>query len=153
MNNNFLSLMMRFTNDFHSWLRQSRSHSWKSLANHLTRNQKIVIHSNSCIILYILICHKNNSAHEGWYNKVHHNTWWCHQMETFSASLAIYAGNSPVPGEFPAERPVTRRFDVFFYLRLIKRLSKQWWGWWFEMPSYPLWRHCNEHLKSHNTIH
>ena len=29
-------------------------------------------------------------------------------METFSALLAICAGNSPVPGEFPAQRPVTR---------------------------------------------
>ena len=28
-------------------------------------------------------------------------TWWRHQMEIFSALLAICAGNSPVPGEFP----------------------------------------------------
>ena len=33
------------------------------------------------------------------------------------------------PGEFPAQRPVTRSFDVFFDLRLNKPLSKQWWGW------------------------
>ena len=51
--------------------------------------------------------------------------------------------NSPVTGEFPAQKPVTRRFDVFFDVRLNKRLSKQWWGCWFEMPSCPLWRHCN----------
>ena len=44
-------------------------------------------------------------------------------METFSALLAICAGNSPVPGEFPAQRPVTRSFYVFFNLRLNKRLS------------------------------
>ena len=50
-------------------------------------------------------------------------------METFSALLAICAGNSPVTGEFPAQRPVTQIFDVFFDLRLNKRLSKQWWGW------------------------
>ena len=50
-------------------------------------------------------------------------TWWRHQMETFSALLAICAGNSPVIGEFPAQRPVTRGFDVFFHLRLNKRLS------------------------------
>ena len=42
-------------------------------------------------------------------------------METFSALLAICAGNSPVPGEFPAQRPVTRSFDIFFDLRLNKR--------------------------------
>ena len=35
-------------------------------------------------------------------------------METFSTLLAICAGNSPVTGEFPAQRPVTRSFDVFF---------------------------------------
>ena len=62
-------------------------------------------------------------------------TWWCHQMETFSALLAICAGNSPVNGEFPAQRPVKRSFDVFFDLRLNKRSSKQPWGWWFETPS------------------
>ena len=41
-------------------------------------------------------------------------------METFSALLAICAGNSPAPGEFLAQRPVTRSFDVFFDLRLSK---------------------------------
>ena len=64
-------------------------------------------------------------------------------METLSALLAICAGNSPVPGEFPAQRPVTRSFDVFFDPRPNQRLSKQWRGWWFETPSCPLWRHCN----------
>ena len=48
-----------------------------------------------------------------------------------------------VPGEFPAQRPVTRSFDVSFDLLLNKRLSKQSWGWWFETLSCPLWRHCN----------
>ena len=65
-------------------------------------------------------------------------------METFSAWLALCAVNSPVPGEFPAQRPVTRSFDVFFDLHPNKRLSKQWWGWWFETLSSPLWRHCND---------
>ena len=46
-------------------------------------------------------------------------------METFSALLALCGGNSPVTGEFPAQRPVARSFDVVFYLRLNKRLSKQ----------------------------
>ena len=46
-------------------------------------------------------------------------------METFSALLAICAGNSPVPGEFPAQRPVTRNFNVCIDLRLNKQLSKQ----------------------------
>ena len=72
-----------------------------------------------------------------------HVSWWRHQMETFSALLALCAGKSPVTGEFPAQRPVTRGFDVFFDLRLNKRFSKQWWGWWFETPSRPLWHNCN----------
>ena len=70
-------------------------------------------------------------------------SWWRHEMETFSALLVICAVNSSVPGKFPAQRPVTRSFDVFFDLRLNKRLSKQSWGWWFETLSSPLWRHCN----------
>ena len=65
-------------------------------------------------------------------------------MEKFSVLLAFCTGNSPVTGEFPTQSPVTRSFDVFFDLRLNKRLSKQWRGWWFETPSRPLWRHCND---------
>ena len=49
----------------------------------------------------------------------HWYVWWRHQMETFSALLALCAGNSPVTGEFPAQRPVTQSFDVFFDLCLI----------------------------------
>ena len=56
---------------------------------------------------------------------------------------SLCAGNSPVTGEFPAQRPVTRSFDVFFELRLNKRSSKHSWGWWFETPLQLLCRHCN----------
>ena len=42
------------------------------------------------------------------------------------------------------QRPVTRSFDVFFDLRLNKRLNKQQWDWWFETPPWSLWRQCNE---------
>ena len=63
------------------------------------------------ICLYICSCTYMVSPH----------TWWRHQMETFSALLAICVGNSPVPGVFPAQRPVTRSFDVFFNLRPNKR--------------------------------
>ena len=75
--------------------------------------------------------------------------WWRHQMEAFSALLAICVGNSPVNGEFPTRRPVTRNFDVFFDLHLNTRLNKQWWTWWFETPSHPLWRNCNADLGIH----
>ena len=71
--------------------------------------------------------------------------WACerHQMETSSALLAFDAGDSLVTCEFPLQRPVTRRFDVFFDLCLNQQLSKQWRRRWFETPSRSLWRHCN----------
>ena len=70
-------------------------------------------------------------------------TWWRHQMETFPALLALCAGNSPVTGDFPSQRPVTRSFDVFFDLLLYKRLSKQSIRRCFETPWRWLWRRCN----------
>ena len=74
-------------------------------------------------------------------------------MEIFSAFLAISAGNSPAIGEFPTQRSVPRSFDVFFDLRMNKRLSKQWWSWGFETPSCPLSRHCNVTTWKHFTRH
>ena len=73
-------------------------------------------------------------------------SWWRHQMEIFSALLALCAGNSSVTGEFPAQRPVTRNFGAFFDLHLNKRLHKQSWGWWFETKLCPLWRHRNDYI-------
>ena len=93
-------------------------------------------------------CHNTQNSP----NLISTSTWWRHQMETFSALWAICAGNSPVPGEFPAQMPVTRSFDIFFDLRLNKRLSKQSWGWWFETLSHPLWRHSNVLAKFRLTI-
>ena len=57
--------------------------------------------------------------------------------------IDLCAGNSTVTGEFPSRRPVTRSFDVFFDLRLNKRLSKQSRRRWLETTSRSLWRHCN----------
>ena len=71
-------------------------------------------------------------------------SWWRQQVETFSALLALCAGNSPVSCEFPAQRPVMRSFDVSFELRLNKWLSIQSRGWWFETLSRSWCRHCNE---------
>ena len=44
-------------------------------------------------------------------------------MKTFSALLALCAGNTPVTDEFPPQRPMTRSFDLFFDLSLNKLLS------------------------------
>ena len=56
----------------------------------------------------------------------------------------VRAGNSPVTGEFPSQRPVTRSLEIFFALGLNKCLSKQSRRWWFETPWRSLWRHCND---------
>ena len=85
-----------------------------------------------------------------------HGLYLCHigiNMMT-SSNGNIFRVTGPLCGEFTGrrwipntQRPVTRSFDVFCDLRLNKRLSKQPWGWWFEMPSWSLWRQCNESMK------
>ena len=55
-------------------------------------------------------------------------SWWRHQMETFSALLALCTGNSPVTGELPSQRPLTQNFDVSLICALNTRLSKQSWA-------------------------
>ena len=62
-------------------------------------------------------------------------------MKTFSALLAICAGIHRSPVNSPHE---DQWRGVFFDLRLNGRLSKQSWGWWFETPTRPLWRHRND---------
>ena len=69
---------------------------------------------------------------------VHYNGAIMSTIMMTSSNGNIFRVTGPLCGEFtgprwiPAQRPVTRSFDVFFDLRLNKRLSKQWWGWWFE---------------------
>ena len=66
-----------------------------------------------------------------------------------SSNGNIFRATGHLYGEFTGDRwiphtkPVTRSFDVFFDLRLNKRLSKQSSDWWFETPSRPLCRHFN----------
>ena len=64
-------------------------------------------------------------------------------LETFSALLALCEGNPPAIDGFLSQGPVTRGLNVFFDLRLNKRLNKQSSHRWFETPSRPLWRHWN----------
>ena len=109
-----------------------------------------IINDTHCNYIYtehiFLNCNTHTCIQSPFWGMVVRNdlgSWWRHQMETLSALLAICAGNSPVPGEFPTQRPVTRSFDVYFDLRPNKCLSKQSWGWWFETLSPSLWRHRN----------
>ena len=74
-----------------------------------------------------------NATHDDVINWEHFPRYWPFVRGTHRSSV-----NSP-------QRPVTRSFDVFFDLS--KQLSIQWWGWWFETLSRPLWRHRNEKYK------
>ena len=75
-----------------------------------------------------------------------------------SSNENIFRGTGHLCGEItshwwiPAQRPVTRSFDVFIDLRLNKPLRKQWRGWWFDTPLHPLWRHCNVWCKYEHCI-
>ena len=78
------------------------------------------------------------------FSELHLISLWHHQMETFSALLALCDGNPPVTGEVLSKRLVTRSIDVLMSdPRLNKRLSKQSRRRWFEMTSRSLWSHCN----------
>ena len=74
--------------------------------------------------------------------------YWVHMMKSSNGNIFRVTGHlcgdfTGPRGEFPAQRPVIRSFDVFFDLRLGKSFSKQSWGWWFEMPLCQLWRQFN----------
>ena len=105
------------------------------------------------VVVYNDFCHFQQTIYPFFIHRQNMYTWssqrrdhsvgrWRHQMETFSALLAFCVGNSPVTGEVPTQRPVTRSFDGSFDLRLNKRLNKQSRRWWFETQSRSLWRHC-----------
>ena len=68
--------------------------------------------------------------------------WWRHQMKTFSGYWPFVWGIHRSPMKSPHKGLWS--FDIFFDLRLNKRLSKQWWSWWFDVLSCSLWRHCND---------
>ena len=69
-----------------------------------------------------------------------------------SSNGNIFRVTGPFNGELTGDRsiPLTeasvRSFDVLIDLRLNKRLSKQSRRRWFETPSPPLWRHCNDKI-------
>ena len=72
-----------------------------------------------------------------------------------SSNKNIFRVTGYLCGKFTGHRRISRtkasnaELWGFFDLRLTRRLSKQWWGWWFETPSCPLWCHRNEKLCSY----
>ena len=63
--------------------------------------------------------------------------------------LPFSEGNSPITGELPSQRPVTRSFGIFLDL---KRLSKPSRRRWFETLSHSLWRNCNDENQTFNLV-
>ena len=59
------------------------------------------------------------------------------------ALLVLCERNPPVTGGFPSQGPVRLSFDVFFDLRLNKRLGKRSNSRWSKTPSRSLLRHFN----------
>ena len=100
-------------------------------ARDVLRKYSSFIMHNNVVLSHLLLCITSGRTNMiintriRWMSVLLSFSWWRHQMEAFSALLALCAGNSPVTGEFPSQRPVTRSFDAFFDLRLNKRLSKQ----------------------------
>ena len=105
-------------------------------------NLQFVVTFYHCFGDFFPVCATHFSSSAIWYATVIKLMMMSSNGKTFSALLAFCAGIHR-SGEFTAQRPVTRSFDVYFDLRPNTRSSKQWWGWWFETPSCPLWRHCN----------
>ena len=74
---------------------------------------------------------------------------WHYTAMMTSSNGNIFRVTGTSCGEFTGHRwiPLTKASAAelwrFFDLLLNKRLSKQSWGWWFETPSCPLWRHCD----------
>ena len=77
--------------------------------------------------------------------------WNSHKIEqnhgsVFPRHWPFVRGIHRSPMDFPLQRPVTRSFDIFFDLRLNKRLCKQSGRRCFETQSWSLWRHRNGNI-------
>ena len=84
---------------------------------------------------WISLKHRNRATFTGKHDAV---IKWKH----FPRYWPFVRGIHRSPVNSPAQRPVTRNFDVLFDLHLNKRFSKQWLGFLFETLSRSLWRHC-----------
>ena len=94
-------------------------------------------HRYACWLLTFTITpmkHKNSPVLQ--------RSWWRHEMETFSAFLALCEGNPPVIGGFPTNSSDAELW-CFLWSAFEQTLCKQSRRRWFETPSRYLWRHCN----------
>ena len=76
----------------------------------------------------------------------------CAKSMMTSSNGNIFRFTGHLCGEFTGSRgiPRTKASEAELWCVLWsasnKRLNKQSWGWWFETPSWSLWRHCNDEL-------
>ena len=115
-----------------------------------------VLPTQTCMLFkQCITCRRNHAKYSGYADRYTGKDctmpWWRHRSRWIPRTKA---SDAEFWCEFPAQRPVTRSFDVFFDLSRNKQLSKQPWGWWFETPSWPLWRQCNatKFLSSHDFL-
>ena len=82
---------------------------------------------NNITLVPLIITHPNNAG-------------------PWSISTMMTSSNEKFPRYWPFVRGIhrSRSSDVFFDMHMNTRLSKQSWGWWFETPSWSLWRYCND---------
>ena len=98
-----------------------------------------------CICMYMYIMQRTICSNPSWkctVRTLYTMSLRC-QIELYPRYWPFVLGIHRSPVNSPAQRPVSRSFDIFFDLPLNKRLSKPSWGWWFETLSCPLWRHRN----------
>ena len=97
--------------------------------------------------VYVIYCHHCTHYWVLMFMRLQWMIWLC-MMTSSNRNIfrvtALCAGNSPVTGEFPSQRPATRNFDAFFDMRLNKRWSKQSICRWYQTPTRSLWRQCND---------
>ena len=83
---------------------------------------------------------------------IHRGPWTNFSLTMMTSSNGnIFRVTGPLCGEFTGHRwiPRTKASDAellwFLWSAHEKTVElKKWWGWWFETPSRPLWRRCNE---------
>ena len=71
---------------------------------------------------------------------------WKHFLHYWPFVRGIH--RSPVNSPHKDQWRGALRFSLI-YTRINKRLSKQWWGWWFESTLCPLWCHYNATIYHH----
>ena len=131
---------------------------WKNAVT--SQNCQTLVHDTHCISVTVYNSHTFPAFNIWWLSVLSFSSnwpFWAYEMSLISWILRKTSSNGNIfrvtgilRGEFtghrwiPRTRPVTRSFDVFFDLRLNKRLSKQSRDRWSETPPRSLWRQSND---------